>query len=100
MSENRYRKRFESENGKVVYISVETISEAYPENTFKVEAKIYPIGSGSYSSFIYTTQDLETIISEIEKIGPVLVEQHIIGTKEISDLISQYLVPIFPMRYS
>lgn len=91
-----FKKRFENPEGKVVYIEVDKVASAYPEGTLKVEVCVYPVGQGSYSSFIYTDEELSIIEGVLNQIGTRFVAEHITGCAEISDTISEYLHPVFP----
>jgi hypothetical protein len=93
------KERFDRKDGKVIYIVVEPVTFNYPEGTHKVEVIIYPVGVGSYSSFIYTSENLSSIKSALPKIAALFLnDDSIYGSGSISDGISLYLEPIFPKK--
>jgi hypothetical protein len=113
------RKKFDGKDGKVVFIEASQVfssgevgkwpkivaldsepGAAYPEGTLKVEVNIYPVGPGSYSSFIYTEETVPTIENAMSKIADHFLTDRKggYGTQEIEDIISIYLNPIFPKR--
>lgn len=86
-------KRFENKEGKVVYFSIEDKNFNYPKGTLMVEATIYPVGPGSYSSYICTTEPIETILSALPRIAEHFLnsKQGSYGVKEISDVIRKHI---------
>lgn len=96
----KIRKKFDNLKGKVVFLEVEPVTFNYPEGTLKVEAKIYPVGSGSYSSFIYTQESIDEIIPKFSLIANDILDspQGAFSSREISKSISSYLNPLFPKK--
>lgn len=94
------RQKFDSIDGKVVFIEIEEVKFNYPEGTLKVEVKFYPVGPGSYSSFIYTNASLSEIQSKMAVITDEFLNsgQNSFSSSEISQKISKHLNPIFPAR--
>jgi hypothetical protein len=94
------RQKFTSADGRVLFLQVEEVKYNYPENTLKLEATFYPVGSGSYSSFIYTLVSLSEIEQKME-----LIAQEFIGEKrnsfssgEISQILTKHIEAIFPQK--
>jgi hypothetical protein len=114
------KKKFDGKDGKVVFIEVaqvfssgevgkwprvvaidnESDASAYPEGTLKVEINIYPVGSGSYSSFIYTEESVPVIENAFAKIAEHFLTdgKSSYSSQDISDHISSYLSPVFPKK--
>ena len=93
-------KRFDGKDGKVIYFEVDEVSNAYPKGTLKVEACIYPIEAGRYSSFIYTSEPISLIENSLEKIADKFLTdgKNSYNVKEISDTISVFINPVFPQK--
>lgn len=98
MGETLRRKKFTDDFGRVVYLHVEEVTHNYPAGTVKVEATVYPVGPGSYSSFIYTLEPLSVIDEAVSKIARVLLDAGIKshGSQYITDVLSKHIDPIFP----
>ena len=94
------RQKFDGSDGKVVFIEVEPVTFNYPEGTLKVEVSIYPVGSGKYSSFIYTQAFKEEIESKMYTIAEEFLntKQGAFSSGEISSIISKYIIPTYPIK--
>ena len=92
--------KFEGNDGKVVFFDLEEVKHSYPIGTLKLEVKIYPPAPGSYSSFIYTEVSASYIESIFEKIAEHFLNDHknSYSSKEISDILSKYVMPLFPQE--
>ena len=92
--------RFEGTDGKVIFFSIEEVKHSYEKGTLKLEVKIYPAAPGSYSSFIYTEVAGSYIESIYEKIADHFLNdnKNSYSSKEISDTLSKYVMPIFPQE--
>lgn len=94
------KKKYENKDGKVVFLEVSEITFNHPEGTYHIEASIYPVNSGKYSSFIRTQESLSKIEENLEQIAKDLLNdnKNSYGSKEISDTLSHYLNPFFPQK--
>lgn len=92
--------KYDGKDGKVVFLEVEEITFNHPQGTYHVEASIYPIHGGKYSSFIRTQEPLSKIEENLELIANELLndKKNSYGSKEISDILSNYLHPFFPQK--
>ena len=95
-------RRFENKEGKVIYFGIENvriIQNNYPEGTLELSISLYPVGSGRYSSFIYTTEPTSKIESCLERIAEEFLNDNksSYSTREISKILSKFVSPIFPV---
>lgn len=92
------RQKFNNPEGRVVFVEVTEVSQHYPAGTWKVEVSIYPVGSGSYSSFIYTQESFSKIESNLAVIAQEILnkEQNSWSSSQISQVITHFLTPLFP----
>lgn len=94
------RQKFTSFDGRVLFLEIDEVKYNYPEGTLKLSATFYPLGSGSYSSFIYTLIPREEIERKMDIIAQEFIgdEKTFFSSNEISKILSNHINPFFPQK--